>query len=89
MSNLSERKYKLKCKFYNFLIANNALENYNAELVRQIKFDAVDYFNGLLINHLSNKSELLLYSFCWKQSKNGYKYWSELNRKWEKECISK
>lgn len=89
MSNLSERKYKLKCKFYNFLIANNALENYNAELVRQIKSNTYDYFNGLLINHLSNKSELLLYSFCWKQSKNGYKYWSELNRKWEKDCISK
>lgn len=89
MNNLSERKYKLKCKFYNFLIANNALENYNTELVSQIKHDVYVYFNELLINHLSNKSELLLYSFCWKQSKNGYKYWSELNRKWEKECISK
>lgn len=89
MSNLSKRKYELKHKFINFLYANNALEKYNAELVKQIRSDVNDYFNELLTTHLSNKKELLSYSFCWKQSKNGYRYWSELSKKWEKECISK
>lgn len=89
MRKLTKRENELKYKFINFLTANNALENYNTELVSQIKHDVYVYFNELLINHLSNKSELLLYSFCWKQSKNGYKYWRELSDKWEKECISK
>ena len=89
MRKLSKKENELKFKFINFLTANNALENYNTELVSQIKHDVYVYFNELLITNLSSKKELLLYSFCWKQSKNGYKYWSELNRKWEKECISK
>lgn len=89
MHKLTKRENELKYKFINFLTANNALENYNTELVSQIKHDVYVYFNELLITNLSSKKELLLYSFCWRQSKNGYKYWSELNRKWEKECISK
>lgn len=89
MRKLTKRENELKYKFINFLTANNALENYNTELVNQIKHDVYVYFNELLITNLSSKKELLLYSFCWKQSKNGYKYWSDLNRKWEKECISK
>lgn len=89
MRKLTKRENELKYKFINFLTANNALENYNTELVSQIKHDVYVYFNELLITNLSSKKELLLYSFCWRQSKNGYKYWSDLNRKWEKECISK
>lgn len=89
MRKLTKRENELKYKFINFLTANNALGNYNTELVNQIKHDVYVYFNELLITNLSSKKELLLYSFCWKQSKNGYKYWRELSDKWEKECISK
>ena len=86
MIKLTKKESELKGAFLFFLNANNALKKYNAELIKQHKTDAKDYFNVILKMNVKNKKDLLLSSFNWERSKYGQHYWSILNSKWEKQC---
>lgn len=87
MIKLTKKESELKGAFLFFLNANNALENYNAELIRQNKDDAQKFFKMLIKYMVKKPSSILMSSFKWDKSKKGAKYWDNLNSKWEKQCI--
>lgn len=87
MAKLILKESELKGAFIFFLNANNALENYNTELIRQNKDNAQKYFKALLKNGVKKQESILMSSFLWDKSKKGFDYWDKLNSKWEKQCI--
>ena len=87
MAKLILKESELKGAFIFFLNANNALENYNTELIRQNKDNAQKYFKALLKNGVKKQESILMSSFLWDKSKKGFDYWDKLNSKWEKLCI--
>ena len=87
MGKLNLKQNELKGAFTFFLNANNALENYNAELIMQNKDEAQRYFKMLIKNMVKKPECILMSSFLWDESKKGVDYWNNLNSKWEKLCF--
>lgn len=85
MGKLNLKQSELKVLFFFFLNVTDALENYNAEMIRQNKDDAQKYFKALLKNMVKKPECILISSFSWGKSKKGFDYWNNLNKKWEKQ----
>ena len=70
MKILQEEIYPL---FVKFLKQEGAYENYK----KYVKFDPSTDIYGY-------RYDLICHFFNWKQTDEGWKYWSKINRKWNK-----
>ena len=70
-------------KFIKFLKKNNAWENFERAFKDQRR-DVEVYKNDCK----TPKNLQLSYAFTWNFTKEGYKYWSNLNDLWREECES-
>lgn len=70
-------KRKLK-KFTRFLKENNCYNEYFNN------YDICDVHNRFLRLIINNYRQLFLFSFNWRKTKEGYKFWSNLDNKWFK-----
>ena len=86
MINLTKEERKLRRNFVNFLITNNALRNYNVELIMENRNFTQSYFIRIFKNKLIKPKDILSASFLFFKTEKGYDYWHNLNSKWEKEC---
>lgn len=86
MNNLTKEERKLRRNFVNFLVTNNALRNYNVEMIRENKDVAQSYFIRIFKNKLIKPKDILSASFLFFKTEKGHDYWHNLNCKWEKEC---
>lgn len=83
---LTKEERNLRRYFVNFLVTNNALQNYNAEFIKENRNFAQSYFARMFKNKLIKPKDFLSASFLFFKTEKGYDYWHNLNSKWEKEC---
>jgi len=70
MSNICNVKEKPFLTFKDFLIENNVWELYQANLT----FDCIET--------KATKKNWINFAFKWRETPQGYNFWSDLNKKW-------
>ena len=69
----------MKEQFIEFLKENEAYRDYIKNLKNHRGLTLDEYFN----RRCADEESVLMDAFVWAETKEGYEYWKNLNKKWE------
>ena len=99
-----EHSGELKVKFLQFLKEHDAFNNYKKNIMKFINksrlgdvmnvlscpkiIDNLLYIGNGEVNYYEYFTQLINYSFCWRDTQQGHSYWEELNILWINEVLN-